>query len=99
MISSVEDTVPAGKVWKMESILTSYYFQYGGGSSCTNDVNAREVWINGASKIIQGQGVGTGSTNIYLGGYSMPFWIPAGTRVRTTCATTLLSIIEFNIVP
>ena len=99
VITNVEDTVPVGKVWKIEAILTTYLYQYTSGTSCLSDDDSREIMLNGSSKIIQGNGTGTGVTSISTGGHSLPFWLPAGFRLKTTCANTSLSIIEFTVVP
>ncbi|MCB9234203.1 MAG: hypothetical protein H6581_21280 [Bacteroidia bacterium] len=98
---AVADTVPAGKVWKVEAILTDNYYQSSGGSSCslTYGYNKRLIQIDGQPSFIQGQGLGTGSTSVYMNGYSIPLWLPAGTTVQPECASTRLSVIEFTVVP
>ena len=99
LISSAEDTVPAGRVWKIESILTSYSYQYPGGTSCVTSDNAYQIFLNGNSKYLQDGAPGTGTSTVYMGNHSFPFWIPEGSRLRTNCASTHLSVLEFRVVP
>ena len=99
LLSSVEDTVPVGKAWKVESIVTSSGYQYQGNQSCVDDINMRQVFINGASRFLQAEAVTTGANSIIYSGNAFPLWLPAGTRLHTNCSSSTLSIIEFNIVP
>ena len=99
LITNVEDTVPPGKVWKIESILTFDSYHYPGGASCATSADALMIYLNGAARHLQYSAPGTGNTTIFLGANSYPFWIPAGTRLRTHCIGSTLSVIEFTVTP
>ena len=95
-VSSVEDTCPVGKVWKIVSYWQSQtnnssQFQ----TSCANASYHHPFFINGNRHW---------ETKTYGGTLSVvsndfPLWIPEGSRLRTNCPDDFLSVIEFNVVP
>jgi hypothetical protein len=82
-------TVPAGKVWKLESV--------GGGT--TSDVSIR---INGVNGGMFNNNYG-GYSGIYYNSCHLPIWFPAGTQLgfggNNGTSLFWFSIIEFNVVP
>jgi hypothetical protein len=105
LVSSLE-TVPSGKVWKVESCA------YQGGtpiciapyslSPCNN--------VNGSNPIYALQSININSNQIYINTLSnnasslgssiqFPIWLPAGTTAAAGTNTRFLNVIEFNIVP
>jgi hypothetical protein len=100
-ISSTDQTVPAGKVWKLES-----YQQQSVGistsspiTSCGDLSRVRPYYIDGlAYNDIKGTGSGL-SNVLYIPQNTFPIWLKAGQTCRTTCVGDFLSVLEFNIVP
>ena len=81
-------TVPAGKVWKMESV--------GVASSSLN------VYVNNALAFIYaGAYSNSGTSGYYRNADASPIWLPAGSVLghACSCGNRWFSIIEFNIVP
>lgn len=101
LISSAVQTVPANKVWKIESYLIQNLYFSNSTGSC-NDGYSRPFYINNKPYYIAGGGAGgSGSGGFYWGlgpGTTMPVWIPEGAALKTMCSDDVLSVIEFNIV-
>jgi hypothetical protein len=101
IVSSVNQTVPAGKVWKLESyqqqqvsITTSFP-----STLCSDLDRQRPYYIDNIYYY-----------NLDLGGYggsnypnyaknNFPIWLKAAQTVRTSCSGDFISVIEFNIIP
>ena len=103
LVNNTVQTVPAGKVWKIES-----YMQAGvtindmSESTATCNLPGRHhaFLVNNQLYYLINGSPGHGSTGTFMAvGNSLPMWIPAGTTVRTSCATDVLSVLEFNLVP
>lgn len=103
LVDNQVQTVPAGKVWKMESI---WSFTSGVvNSNCSSVANAldygRAIEVNSVV-LFPVSATQTGSSgNIFFSGEvaSFPYWVPAGTTVRSYCPGSQISILEFSIVP
>lgn len=84
------DTVPAKKVWKVESILYS--------NSNTNSY----ILLNGTSLLVRYINVvspwGAGSAGL-VWEMKYPFWLPAGSALAKSTNVESISIIEYDIVP
>jgi hypothetical protein len=100
-ISNTDQTVPVGKVWKIES----YQQQQVGISTsgptlaCTDLSRPRPYYIDGVY-FYDMKGTGWGSANVlYIAQNSFPIWLKAGQTCRTNCPGDFLSVLEFNIVP
>lgn len=97
LVTTVE-TVPAGKVWKVESVLGDYLV-----SSCSTNpmhrilVNSNNVTVSRSSTVqfngscFGWQGIATVT--------SLPIWLPAGSTLAISNNVSSISVIEFNIVP
>jgi hypothetical protein len=103
LVSNTIQTVPAGKVWKVES-----YMQAGIaapdmieiGTACAYSDRHHPMIVNGQTYYLINGSPGHGSTGTFLAvGNLLPLWLPAGATIRTACAKDVLSIIEFNLVP
>jgi hypothetical protein len=101
LISTVQ-TVPAGKIWKVESA------QYTGGPTFVVN-NAGPVPIVGTMAIIV-NGVTIYLNTIYASGtfayptvlsnaLSFPIWLPAGSTLAASTNTAFVNVLEFNIIP
>lgn len=100
-ISSTEDTVPAGRVWKVEAYFQSQSLAVNSwtSSSCSSGY-IHPFWVDGQYYYHVEGGVGTGNTTRYINpGNRFPMWLPAGTRLRTNCPNDFLSVIEFVTTP
>lgn len=105
LVSSLE-TVPAGKVWKIESVIynipqtaSGYQTTNGGCSYVYYESTAIEI-AGIPTKVGQGTQPAAYSNLAYTHSYTMlPVWIPAGTTLSGGTCLNKISIIEFNIVP
>ena len=101
IVSNTDQTVPVGKVWKIESYQQQ---QIGFGTSspitsCGDLSRPRPYIIDGVNyNDIKGTGWGS-ATILYAAGNTFPIWLKSGQVCRTTCSGDFLSILEFNIVP
>ena len=103
LVSNTIQTVPAGKVWKVES-----YMQAGiaapdmieTGGTCALSDRHHPMIVNGQTYYLINGSPGHGSSGTFLAvGNLLPLWLPAGATIRTACAKDVLSVIEFNLVP
>ena len=91
------ETVPAGKVWKVESALGPAI-----GANCSNNpmhtlvVNSWTVNVGTSGNL---------SYNNYCGGWqgigivtSLPIWLPENTTLAAGSNVNAVSVIEFNVV-
>ena len=93
---SSQETVPVGKVWKVENLMQS---NVNSGVmlinptrifACSYNVNGKDCFIGNTT---------ASSTNISPNSGSFPFWLPAGSTLEAGGNMHYLSVIEFNIVP
>ena len=96
LVSTVE-TVPVGKVWKVESI------QYQGGPSFylnTQGIRSIEGTLNfQINGIVIYPSLHYMATNDAVPFQTFPIWLPAGSTLAAGSGTAFLSVVEFNIVP
>ncbi len=103
---SVQETVPANKVWKIESVIynipqTSSGVQTSNGSCASGSYESTAIVVDGTSTKVGNGTVPAAYSNVtnthsYT---SLPFWIPAGTTLSGGTCLNKISIIEFNIQP
>ena len=101
------ETVPAGKVWKIESVIYniaegSTTYQTGNYGNCnTNDYNSAAIVVAGTpTKVGQGTSPLGYSSGSYVHSYTiLPIWLPAGTTLSGGICLNKISVIEFNIIP
>jgi hypothetical protein len=103
---SVQETVPANKVWKIESVIynipqTSSGVQTSNGSCTSGSYESTAILVDGTSTKVGNGTVPAAYSNVtnthsYT---SLPFWIPAGTKLSGGTCLNKISIIEFNIQP
>lgn len=100
------ETVPAGKVWKVESVIynisqaaSGYQSTSGGCSQAYYESTAIEI-AGTPTKVGQGTQAASYSNLAYTHSYSLlPIWIPAGTTLSGGVCLNKVSVIEFNIIP
>lgn len=103
LVSSVE-TVPAGKVWKIENILpgvrpttTSW-----GNSTLDFIININNQTVYYLSSESKGNLYGNGQTgisSISVGIGNSPIWLPAGSTLSAGTNVLSVNVLEFNLVP
>jgi hypothetical protein len=114
LVSSVE-TVPAGKVWKMDNFLPNtplvQDLNRGYPNAIAGATKNFVILVNGNSIYLQSQlsrEVGRSDGYWNQDGYAtssqhsifdQPIWFPAGTTVAASTNIQYISIIEFNLVP
>lgn len=103
LVNNTVQTVPAGKVWKIES-----YMQAGvtindmseSSATCNFPGRHHAFLVNNQLYYLINGSPGHGSSGTFMAvGNSLPMWIPAGTTLKTSCASDVLSVLEFNLVP
>ena len=110
LIGTTVETVPVGKVWKIESVMStdvlvppvgisdnSYYTTYK-----SIEVNGNAVVINRATRWSENYSRynSEATTDIGIGQVTeLPMWLPVGTTLKTGTNALYISVIEFNIVP
>ncbi len=105
LVTSIE-TVPLGKVWKIESVIyniapTATGYQSGAGSCNSTSYESTAIEVAGIpTKVGQGTQPASYSSLIYTHSYTiLPLWIPAGTTLSGGTCLNKISVIEFNIIP
>jgi hypothetical protein len=94
-------TVPAGKVWKVESYSESEVtFNSNYSSGCVNSNYHRPLVINNNNYYFFGNlATASSGANYVTTGNKLPIWLKPGDQIRTVCSSDFASVIEFNIVP
>jgi hypothetical protein len=102
-----QETVPAGKVWKVESVIYnipsgSNTYQVANYGDCSpSDINKSAIVVDGTpTKVGQGTTPLGYSSGTYTHTYTMlPLWLPAGATLSGGLCLNKISVIEFNIIP
>ena len=101
IVSSVNQTVPAGKVWKLESYqqeqVSMAYMSP--APSCVPLDRQRPYYIDNIYYYNIGDLASGGSYIYNVPKNNFPIWLKASQTVRTSCSGDFISIIEFNIIP
>ena len=114
LVSTVE-TVPVGKVWKLENYLPSAQLAIdlnrqpnqasaGGTKNFVVLVNGAQVFLQTTITREIGRNDGYWSQDGYATAadyriFDAPIWLPAGTSLAASTNVMSLSVIEFNILP
>jgi hypothetical protein len=102
-----QETVPAGKVWKVESVIYnipsgSNTYQVANYGDCSpSDINKSAIVVDGTpTKVGQGTTPLGNYGATYTHTYTMlPLWLPAGATLSGGTCLNKVSVIEFNIIP
>lgn len=93
-----QETVPAGKAWKIESVL--YATSVGSvSSSLTQD---DQIKIDGSAFVVRSARSGNGNYNAasyFVWEQKYPIWLYAGQTLQAWVNVAKINVIEFNIVP
>ena len=100
-VVDADQTVPAGKVWKVESwhqtqvgILTSMPI-----TGCSDLSRPRPYFVDNLS-YHHLQPIGNGTSSFASSATNeFPLWLKAGQTIRTSCPGDFLSVVEFNVLP
>ena len=110
LVSNTE-AVPAGKVWKVESVLSTSTLSANNNSSPSVNTVSLDIVVNGTVITVERSSVGIGSQTGSSGvmraywGYAsagvtkLPFWLPAGSTLAASTNALAVSVIEFNVLP
>jgi hypothetical protein len=104
---TTQQTVPANKVWKVESVIFPIPaddppFVTSGSTGCSfNTRRNYAISIDGTlTKVGQlASGFANSSWDYYFMTTSLPVWLPAGSTLSGGPCSNKISVIEFNIVP
>jgi len=106
MVTTVE-TVPTGKVWKVESVVynighdVSPYSANANATCGQSNWRASSIEINGTpTKVGQGSMAQPySSVQNYMSFTKLPLWLPAGFTLNGGPCNLMVNVIEFTIVP
>jgi hypothetical protein len=103
LVSNTLQTVPVGKVWKVESFMQAGIAapdMIETGGTCALSDRHHPMIVNGQSYYLINGSPGHGSSGVFLAVSNiLPMWLPAGATLRTACAKDVISVIEYNLVP
>ena len=93
----IQETVPVGKVWKIESVLNNASLQI--NTSTTAEQNkATQILINGTA-ILMSTTWGNSYATSSVESTQLPIWLPEGTNLAVGTNVFRVSVIEFNVLP
>jgi hypothetical protein len=98
MIGATTETVPVGKVWKVESIIYSASVGPVSASLTQDDF----IKINGTNIAVRSARSGNGNYNgasYHVWEQTLPMWLIEGTTLQTFTNVYRISVIEYNVVP
>lgn len=104
---TAQETVPVGKVWKVESVIYAIPDDQSGaqssaGASCgVANFRSTSIEVDGVTtKVGSGTNTASYSNLAYTHSYTiLPLWLPAGATLSGGPCLNKVSIIEFNVVP
>lgn len=91
------DTVPAGKIWKVESAPASTSLGINSSSTAAQG-NANTILVNGVVLYIKSTW-GSSYSSSALSVTDLPLWLPAGTALAAGSNTAMVSVLEFSVSP
>jgi hypothetical protein len=101
---TTSETVPAGKVWKIENILPGVRPTTTSWGNATLDftININNQTVYYLSSESKGSLFGNGQTgisSISVGIGNSPIWLPAGSILSAGTNVLSVNVLEFNLVP
>lgn len=96
LIGTVSESVPVGKIWKIESALSSSSLNISTGTTSTQNVTTNIV-INGTNVVVKSSW-GSSYASSAIETTDLPIWLPAGTSLQAGTNVFRISVIEFNII-
>ncbi|MBM3164665.1 MAG: hypothetical protein FJZ80_04305 [Bacteroidetes bacterium] len=100
LVTTVE-TVPVGKVWKVEAVLGQRSVSGTTTFHQTHDVIINGITVNFTQDLSIARATGSGNTfgASAEGVSTVPFWLPAGSTLAISNNVSFISVLEYNIVP
>jgi len=99
LVGNLAQTVPANKVWKVESFLPTTVKVTSTFPTAFNMVVNGSVFPVGHSAFGNTNGYNSEAWSSSMVNNSFPFWLPAGTTLASGTGIGLISVIEFSILP
>ncbi len=101
LVSSNTQTVPAGKVWKVENILASSSLVASGNQTINFSiaVDNSQVFVAGANSQVNVYNQGVQSMSSTSNQLVQPIWLPAGSTLAAGQNVFRVSVIEFTVLP
>ena len=96
LVSSTADTVPTGRVWKIESFLFSRNLSTYPNLAWGED---DKIEVNGDVFVVRAYRTDAGNRRYFVWKQDLPIWLPAGSVVKADVGVKHISIIEFKEVP
>ena len=110
LIGTVSQTVPSGKVWKVESCLGVPTTSNGQSYNAVTFPARHYILVNGTNIGVASETSVAAGGSTYSGGdyykvwamnencTTMPIWLPAGSTLAASTNVNYISVIEFDIV-
>ena len=107
-IVTAQETVPVGKIWKVESVIYNVPENQSGFQSSNYNASCNISYYRSTAITINGIFTKAGnvtepasySSGDYTHSYTkLPLWLPAGSTLSGGPCLNQISILEFNIVP
>ncbi len=101
LVSSNTQTVPAGKVWKVENILASSSLVASGNQTINFSITVdnSQVFVAGANSQVNVYNQGVQSMSSTSNQLVQPIWLPAGSTLAAGQNVFRVSVIEFTVLP
>jgi hypothetical protein len=101
LVSSNTQTVPAGKVWKVENILASSSLVASGNQTVNFSITVdnTQVFVAGANSQVNVYNQGIQSMSSTSNQLVQPIWLPAGSTLAAGQNVFRVSVIEFTVLP
>lgn len=99
LVSSNTQTVPAGKVWKVENILASSSLVASGNQTVNFSITVdnSQVFVAGANSQVNVYNQGVQSMSSTSNQLVQPIWLPAGSTLAAGQNVFRVSVIEFTV--
>lgn len=103
-VTSVQETVPAGKVWKISGVMYNRGIPAPyctGSSSCGNVNQTDQISVDGQTVIIrefESRG-DYDQVNTVIWESEFPLWLGAGSSLQASTGVYAVNVIEFNVIP
>ncbi len=107
---STQDTVPNGKIWKVESFIFSQTIPNCPSSSTNQDetikINGQNISVR-SSRFMSGFSWGSGPygwstapvSEFNIWEQKLPIWLPSGNIISAEAGVLYISALEYNIIP
>jgi hypothetical protein len=103
-VVNVQETVPAGKVWKVEGVMYNRGIPAPfctGSTSCGNTNQVDQITVDGQNIVVrefESRG-DYDQVNTVIWESKFPLWLGAGSTLQASTGVYAINVIEFNILP